>query len=140
EFLSTCRMSDTEMGLDVADTICLQLGRVRRRMTWRQLILALGLHTTEEMGLSRASSLLCLHQRLCEEIMSQDDILQHFWHAEVRKSGARMSGGHFIRRLADHFGLVSNEGLLGLSVITRVLLVIDLHDLAKINICVSLGV
>ncbi|GJV01664.1 hypothetical protein Tco_1335233 [Tanacetum coccineum] len=35
EFLSTCRMSDTEMGLDVADTLCFQLGRARRRMTWR---------------------------------------------------------------------------------------------------------
>ncbi|GKB20092.1 hypothetical protein Tco_0854015 [Tanacetum coccineum] len=36
-------MSDTEMGLDVADTLCFQLGGVRRRMTWRQFILALGL-------------------------------------------------------------------------------------------------
>ncbi|GJY39999.1 hypothetical protein Tco_0426363 [Tanacetum coccineum] len=35
QFLSTCRMSDTEMGLDVADTLCFQLGGVRRRMTWR---------------------------------------------------------------------------------------------------------
>ncbi|GKF56163.1 hypothetical protein Tco_0166503, partial [Tanacetum coccineum] len=25
EFLSTCRMSDTEMGLDVANTLCFQL-------------------------------------------------------------------------------------------------------------------
>ncbi|GJX10478.1 hypothetical protein Tco_0200337 [Tanacetum coccineum] len=33
EFLSTCRMSDIEMGLDVADTLCFQLGGVRRRMT-----------------------------------------------------------------------------------------------------------
>ncbi|GJT19884.1 hypothetical protein Tco_0878590 [Tanacetum coccineum] len=33
EFLSTCRMSDTEMGLDVADTLCFQLGGARRRMT-----------------------------------------------------------------------------------------------------------
>ncbi|GKD58347.1 hypothetical protein Tco_1295856, partial [Tanacetum coccineum] len=43
EFLSTFRMNDTEMGLDVADTLCFQLGGVRRRMTWRQFILALGL-------------------------------------------------------------------------------------------------
>ncbi|GKC68956.1 hypothetical protein Tco_1114839 [Tanacetum coccineum] len=50
EFLSTCRMSDTEMGLDVADTLCFQLGGVRRRMTWRQFILALGLHTEQEMA------------------------------------------------------------------------------------------
>ncbi|GJR33755.1 hypothetical protein Tco_1209439 [Tanacetum coccineum] len=50
EFLSTCRMSDTEMGLDVADTLCFQLGGARRRMTWRQFILALGLHSEEEMA------------------------------------------------------------------------------------------
>ncbi|GJV52095.1 hypothetical protein Tco_1447836 [Tanacetum coccineum] len=49
EFLNTCRMSDTEMGLDVADTLCFQLGGVKRRMTWRQFILALGLHTEQEM-------------------------------------------------------------------------------------------
>ncbi|GKD33156.1 hypothetical protein Tco_1248665 [Tanacetum coccineum] len=42
-------MSDTKMGLDVADTLCFQLGGVRRRMTWRQFILALGLHTEQEM-------------------------------------------------------------------------------------------
>ncbi|GJV55493.1 hypothetical protein Tco_1456498 [Tanacetum coccineum] len=43
-------MSDTEMGLDVADTLCFQLGGVRRRITQRQFILALGLHTEQEMG------------------------------------------------------------------------------------------
>ncbi|GJR17541.1 retrotransposon protein [Tanacetum coccineum] len=37
-----------------------------------------------------------------------------FRHAEGRKSGARLSGGHFIRRLAMHFRLVSDEGLRGL--------------------------
>ncbi|GKB58993.1 hypothetical protein Tco_0915179 [Tanacetum coccineum] len=42
--------SDTEMGLDVADTLCFQLGGVRRRMTWRQFIMALGLHTEQEMA------------------------------------------------------------------------------------------
>ncbi|GJV26236.1 hypothetical protein Tco_1378931 [Tanacetum coccineum] len=37
-----------------------------------------------------------------------------FRYAKGRKSGARLSGGHFIGRLAMHFGLVSNEGLRGL--------------------------
>ncbi|GKE92393.1 hypothetical protein Tco_1573488, partial [Tanacetum coccineum] len=50
EFFRTCRMSDTEMGLDVADTLCFQLDETRRRMTWRQFILALGLHSEEEMA------------------------------------------------------------------------------------------
>ncbi|GJS21776.1 hypothetical protein Tco_0450408 [Tanacetum coccineum] len=97
EFFNTCRMSDTEMGLDVADTLCFQLGGARQ------------------------------------------DGFEAYWHAEGRKSRARMSVGHFIGRLADHFGLVSDEGLIGLSVITRVLLVIDLHQLCKFNICVRLG-
>ncbi|GJY69809.1 hypothetical protein Tco_0472791 [Tanacetum coccineum] len=33
EFFSTCRMSDIEMDLDAVDTLCFQLGGVRRRMT-----------------------------------------------------------------------------------------------------------
>ncbi|GKA82262.1 hypothetical protein Tco_0789010 [Tanacetum coccineum] len=65
-------MSDTEMGLDVADTLCFQLGGVRRK----------------DRGRRR--------------------------HAEGRKSGARLSGGHFI-------GLI------------------DLHELARLNICGRFG-
>ncbi|GJY76312.1 hypothetical protein Tco_0481428 [Tanacetum coccineum] len=38
-------------------------------------------------------------------------------HAEGRKSRARLSRGHFIGRLAHHFGLVSDDGLRGLSVV-----------------------
>nr|GEV80287.1 hypothetical protein [Tanacetum cinerariifolium] len=106
-------MSDMKMGLDVADTLCFQLGGVRRRMTWRQFILALGLHTKQEMEEAR--------------------------HAEGRKSGARMSGGHFIGHLATHFGLVSDEGLRGLQVVTRKLPLIDLHELGRLNICSRYG-
>nr|GEV52855.1 hypothetical protein [Tanacetum cinerariifolium] len=47
------QISDTEMGLDVADTLCFQLGGVRRRMTWRQIILALGLHTENHTAYPR---------------------------------------------------------------------------------------
>nr|GEZ46959.1 hypothetical protein [Tanacetum cinerariifolium] len=50
EFFSTFRMSDTEMGLDVADILCSLLSEARRRMTWRQFILALGMHFKEEMA------------------------------------------------------------------------------------------
>ncbi|GJW53082.1 hypothetical protein Tco_0097167 [Tanacetum coccineum] len=41
-----------------------------------------------------------------------------FRHTEGRKSGARLSQGHFIGRLAYHFGPVSDDGLRGLSVLT----------------------
>nr|GEX90502.1 hypothetical protein [Tanacetum cinerariifolium] len=62
-----------------------------------------------------------------------------FRYTEGRKNEARMSVGHFIWRLAEHFGLVSDEGLMGLFVITRVLSVIDLYELVKLNMCVRLG-
>ncbi|GJV45930.1 hypothetical protein Tco_1430466 [Tanacetum coccineum] len=42
-----------------------------------------------------------------------------FRHAEGRKSRARLLGGHFIGRLAMHFGLVSDEGLRGLQVVAQ---------------------
>ncbi|GKD50781.1 hypothetical protein Tco_1279757 [Tanacetum coccineum] len=59
-------------------------------------------------------------------------------HAEGRKSGARLSGGHFIRRLAHHFGLVSDDGLRGLSVVARELPLIDMGELVKLNICIEI--
>ncbi|GJY75384.1 hypothetical protein Tco_0480500, partial [Tanacetum coccineum] len=49
EFFSTCRISDTVLDLDTADTLCFQLGRLRRQISWRQFIIAMGLHTVEEM-------------------------------------------------------------------------------------------
>ncbi|GKB69409.1 hypothetical protein Tco_0930821 [Tanacetum coccineum] len=127
-------MSDTKMGLDVADTLCFQLGRARRRMTWRQFILALGLHAIEEMAEDGpAPSYVYIRdpvRRLCHRMIScsisgrgQAPKKYLFRHAEGRKSGAKMSEGHFLGRLTDHFGLVNDEGLMGLSVIARVLLV-----------------
>ncbi|GKD22674.1 hypothetical protein Tco_1224377 [Tanacetum coccineum] len=50
EFFSTCKISDTVLELDAADTLCFQLGGVSHSMSWRQFILALGLHTDKEMA------------------------------------------------------------------------------------------
>ncbi|GKF73213.1 hypothetical protein Tco_0219545 [Tanacetum coccineum] len=62
-----------------------------------------------------------------------------FRHAEGRKSGARLSKGYFIGHLAQHFGLVSDDGLRGLSVVSRELSLIDMGELVKLNICMDLG-
>nr|GEY03126.1 hypothetical protein [Tanacetum cinerariifolium] len=62
-----------------------------------------------------------------------------FRHANGRKSGARLSGGHFIGRLAMHFGLVSDEGLRGLQVVTTELPLIDLHELGRLHIYTRLN-
>nr|GEW93272.1 hypothetical protein [Tanacetum cinerariifolium] len=62
-----------------------------------------------------------------------------FRHTEGRKSGARLSRGHFIGRLARHFGLVSDDRLRGLSVMTRKLSLIDIGELVKLSICIEIG-
>ncbi|GJU23819.1 hypothetical protein Tco_1157161 [Tanacetum coccineum] len=49
EFLSTLRFKEVLLDLDTPDTIQFQLGGARRRMSWRQFIVVLGLHTGEEM-------------------------------------------------------------------------------------------
>ncbi|GJV55454.1 hypothetical protein Tco_1456459 [Tanacetum coccineum] len=57
-----------------------------------------------------------------------------FRHAEGRKSGARLFGGHFIRCLAAYFGFFSDQGLRGLLVVTRELPLHDLHELGRLDI------
>ncbi|GKA13342.1 hypothetical protein Tco_0692988 [Tanacetum coccineum] len=42
-----------------------------------------------------------------------------FKHVKGRKSDARLSRGHFIGCIAHHFGLVNDDGLRGLSFVTR---------------------
>ncbi|GKA36880.1 hypothetical protein Tco_0723445 [Tanacetum coccineum] len=49
EFLSTLRFGEVLLDLDAPDTIQFQLGGAKRRLSWRHFILALGLHTGEEM-------------------------------------------------------------------------------------------
>nr|GFA79749.1 hypothetical protein [Tanacetum cinerariifolium] len=55
---------DGEIRLDVADTLCFQLGGARRSMTWRQFILALGFHTTEEMAEDKFKAYWCGSKRV----------------------------------------------------------------------------
>nr|GEU63160.1 hypothetical protein [Tanacetum cinerariifolium] len=144
----------TEMGLDVADTLCFQLGGARRRMTWRKFILALCLHTAEKMAndgfeaywLGLAPSYVHIRdpvRRLCHKMISCS--ISGRGHAPEKVTGmlrgkirAKLFGRHFIRRLAAYFGLVSDEGLRGLSMITCELPMIDLHELVRLNIYVRL--
>ncbi|GKB28201.1 hypothetical protein Tco_0867602 [Tanacetum coccineum] len=172
KFLSTCRMSDTEMRLDVVDNLCFQLGGARRRMTWRQFILGLGLHTDEEIAKDGFGAYWLGSERVIPdegalrdyyiEISSNRDFLGSapsyvfiqdpgtanvpyllaqylFRHAKGMHSGARLSKGYFIGRLAAHFGQVSDQGLRGLSVVTREFLLIDLHELGRLNVCERIG-
>ncbi|GKD56893.1 hypothetical protein Tco_1290280 [Tanacetum coccineum] len=49
EFFRTFRFSQAILDLDTPGTLQFQLGGARRHISWRQFILALGLHTEEEM-------------------------------------------------------------------------------------------
>ncbi|GJY48476.1 retrovirus-related pol polyprotein from transposon TNT 1-94 [Tanacetum coccineum] len=40
-----------------------------------------------------------------------------FRHAKGRKQGAKISGGHFITRLAEHLGVITKESLRGITVV-----------------------
>ncbi|GJT91729.1 hypothetical protein Tco_1080574 [Tanacetum coccineum] len=46
---SRAKFGEVILDLDTPRAIQFQLGRVRRRMSWRDFILALGLHSAEEM-------------------------------------------------------------------------------------------
>ncbi|GKA21215.1 hypothetical protein Tco_0701204 [Tanacetum coccineum] len=52
--------------------------------------------------------------------------------AAGRKSGAHISEGQFVARLADHFGLLIAEILGGLTIIAPELLVIDMAELVRL--------
>ncbi|GKE13169.1 hypothetical protein Tco_1416720 [Tanacetum coccineum] len=55
-----------------------------------------------------------------------------------RKSGAHISGGKFVARLAEHFGLLTAEILGGLTVIAPELSIVDMTELVRLHICVQL--
>ncbi|GJU77251.1 hypothetical protein Tco_1274321 [Tanacetum coccineum] len=112
-----------------------ELGGARRRITWRQDILALGLHSEEEMAEPGFRAYWYGSERGEEKVIGFDLfylqtmdygtanvpylLAQYlFRHAEGRKGGTRLSEGHFIGCLASHFGLVGDQGLRGLSVVS----------------------
>ncbi|GKC35995.1 hypothetical protein Tco_1048379 [Tanacetum coccineum] len=139
-----------------------QLGGARCRMTWGEFILALGLHSAKEIvedGFEAYWLISCsisgrdqvpkkvttidlfYPRRMDQGTTNVPYLLAQylFRNARGRKRGARMFRSYFIGRVAKHFGLVSDEGLMGLYVIAPVLLVINLDELVKLNIYFRLG-
>nr|GEU61250.1 hypothetical protein [Tanacetum cinerariifolium] len=140
ELFSTCRMSDTEMRLNVADTLWAGF-----RAYWQgseRVILDKGDLRDYWMEISSDRDFLgpaplmgqALEKMAGVDLFSLCNMDQGtanipyilaqylFRHAEGRKRGARLSEGHFIGRLASHFGLVSDQGLRGLSVVSSELI------------------
>ncbi|GKC50204.1 hypothetical protein Tco_1072949 [Tanacetum coccineum] len=146
------RMSDTIMDLDTADTLYFQLGGVSRRMTWRQFILALGLHTKQEMAeagdfLAPSSSYVLIRdsvRRLCHRMIAysisgRGQALEKVTGVDLfylRNMDRRTAN---VLHLLAQYLLVSDDGLRGLQVVTRELPLIDLHELGRLHICTRYG-
>ncbi|GJW41894.1 hypothetical protein Tco_0070693 [Tanacetum coccineum] len=127
EFFSTFRFGQAILDLDSLRTLQFQLGRARRRMSYRQFILALGLYTEEEMrtlGFTPSYTLI------------RDPILR-LCHWLIACSIAGRSQApekvtvtdRLVVRLAEHFGLLTAEILGGLTVIAPELPIIDMTEL-----------
>ncbi|GKB98113.1 hypothetical protein Tco_0984250 [Tanacetum coccineum] len=171
---------ETILDLDTPGALQFQLGGARRRLSWRQFILALGLHTAEEIetvGFSAYwaetpsyTSIRDLILRLCHRLIAcsipgrsqapeKVNMTDLFYlrgmdvgsvnvpyllarylrlFAVGRKSGALISGGQFVSRLAEHFGLLTEERLWGLTIIGLALPVIDMAELVRLQICVEI--
>ncbi|GJR48409.1 hypothetical protein Tco_1316512 [Tanacetum coccineum] len=158
EFLSTCRMSDTEMGLNVTDTLCFQLGEQEMAEAgfgayWdnsNRLIPDKGdlkdywikissdkdfLGLTPSYILIRDPVRILCHRMIAYSISGRGQAPEKVTGVDL----FYLRRGHFIGRLAMHFSLVGDEGLRGLQVVTRELLLIDLHEVGRLNICSRFG-
>ncbi|GJV26993.1 putative ribonuclease H-like domain-containing protein [Tanacetum coccineum] len=99
-----------------------QLGGAKRRMTWRQFILALGLHTEQEMAEAGFGAYWAGSERAPEKV-----------------TGVDLFYLRSMDRGTTNVLLVTDEGLRGLHVITQELPLIDLHELERLNICTQYG-
>ncbi|GKD90275.1 hypothetical protein Tco_1365782 [Tanacetum coccineum] len=127
EFFSTFRFGQAILDLDTPGVLQFQLGGARRRMCWREFILALGLHTEVEMQTARfgapekvtVTDLFYL-RGIDVGSVNVPYLLVRYLRLFVagRKSEAHISGGQFVARLAGYFGILTTEILGGLTVIT----------------------
>ncbi|GJS72938.1 hypothetical protein Tco_0705779 [Tanacetum coccineum] len=206
EFFSTLRFGEVLLDLDAPDTIQFQLGEAMRLLSLRHFILALGLHTGDEMkslGFARYWSesermilgkgdlhdywrdistpvdflgpppsytlirdpvLRLYHRMIAHNIVGRSQAPEKVTVTDLfylrrmdvgsvnipyllarylrlfavgRKSGAHISGGQFVARLAGHFGLLTAEILGGLTVIALKLPIIDMGELVRLQICMK---
>ncbi|GJZ11734.1 hypothetical protein Tco_0546493, partial [Tanacetum coccineum] len=144
------------LDLDTPRALQFQLGGARPRLSWRQFILALGLHTAEEMetvgfGAYWAESARQIpHKgdpilRLCHRLIAFSIIGRSQETKKVlevvfarRKSRTLIYGGQFVARLAEQFGLLTEERIQGLTIIAPELQVIDMAKLVRLHICVEI--
>ncbi|GKC68396.1 hypothetical protein Tco_1100994, partial [Tanacetum coccineum] len=113
EFFSTCRIED-EMGLDVAETLCFQMGGARRSMT------------DFLRGAPSYTYIRNLVRRLCHRLISY--IISERGQAPEKVTATDLFYLHSMDREAANvpYLLAYNDGLRGLSVVARELPLIDM--------------
>ncbi|GJZ06850.1 hypothetical protein Tco_0540643 [Tanacetum coccineum] len=143
-FLSTLRFGEVLLYLDALSTIQFQLGGARRRLSWREFILALDIQGRRWSPLVLLDPVLRLcHRMITRSIAGRSQAPEKVTVTDLfylrgmdvgsfnipyllaqylrrfgagRKSDALISGGQFMDRLAEHFRLLTEERLQGLMV------------------------
>ncbi|GJR16952.1 hypothetical protein Tco_0965479 [Tanacetum coccineum] len=128
--LQHVRFGETMTDFDTTRALQFQFGGATRHLSWRQFILALGLHTAEEMETIRFGAYWAERARLIA-----CSIAGRSQAPEKRGSYLR---GQFVAQLAEHFGLLTEERLQGLTVTALTLPVIDMAELVRLQICVEI--
>ncbi|GJX53958.1 hypothetical protein Tco_0282327 [Tanacetum coccineum] len=129
EFFNTFKFGEAVLDLDTPGALQFQLGGVRRRMSWREFILALGLHSAEEMQTAGTAPSYTLIRdpmlRLCHRLIACSIVGRSQTPKKVTVTDLfylrGMDVGSYVARLAEHFGLLTEERLQGLTVISPTL-------------------
>nr|GEU57535.1 hypothetical protein [Tanacetum cinerariifolium] len=114
-----------------------QLGGARRSMIWRQFILALGLHTFEKMVEDGFSA----YWLWSERVIPDKGDLSGYW-IEISSDKDFLRSAPFYTYIKDSVrgcAIVTDDGMRGLSIVTRELPLIDMGELVKLNICMEVG-
>nr|GEW42347.1 hypothetical protein [Tanacetum cinerariifolium] len=130
EFFSTFRFGEAVFDLDIAGALQFQLGRVRRRMSQREFILGMGMHTAQEIesvGFSAywadsapkkviVTNLFYLRGMHVGSVNIPYLLARYLrLFASRRKRESMISRDQFVSRLDEHFRLLTEERLQGLT-------------------------
>ncbi|GJT62459.1 hypothetical protein Tco_1005992 [Tanacetum coccineum] len=121
------------LDLDAPGTIQFQLGGARRRLSWRQFILVLGLHIGEEMeslGFARDPVLRLCHRMMVRNIAGRSQAPEKVTVTDL----------FYLRGMdvGSHFGLLTAKILGGLTVVAPEPQMIDMAALVRLQIYVQL--
>ncbi|GKE36432.1 hypothetical protein Tco_1459837 [Tanacetum coccineum] len=106
----------------------IRLGGARRRMSWRQFVLALGLHTEEEMQKARLCHRLIAYSIVGRSQAPEKVTVTYLFYLKGMDVDS-VNVPYILARLAEHFGLLTAEILGGLTIIALELPIIDMTEL-----------